>query len=144
MRATVDGVWIGELIYWLTRLGNTSNYSANLHTLQITAANTKFPPASSVFTNRYLATASNSVDFSASRAHVVTLRRISRYSQLTSNYQLRNSTDPRRLPSLNFITPRREPCRQHPVSPVVLLHSNCCTRYNIFLVFVKSLGQLLE
>jgi hypothetical protein len=47
---------------------SASNYSAiaNLHTLQITAANTKFSQACSVFSSRFLVTASNSGDTSAS------------------------------------------------------------------------------
>jgi hypothetical protein len=56
-----------------TPLRTTSNYSttANLHTLQITAANTKSSPACSVFNSRFLTTVSNSTDSSASRSHVV-------------------------------------------------------------------------
>jgi hypothetical protein len=49
-------------------VGTTSNYSAivNLHTLRITAANSKSPPACSVFTNLLLVPPSNSGDSSAS------------------------------------------------------------------------------
>jgi hypothetical protein len=44
-RVTIDGVWIGEWIYYdlYTPLGTASNYSAiaNLHTLEITVAPAK-------------------------------------------------------------------------------------------------------
>jgi hypothetical protein len=62
-----------------TRLVSTSNYraTANLHDSQITTAPPKHFPASCVFTSRSLTTAS-----SASRPHIVTLRRISRDSNL--------------------------------------------------------------
>jgi hypothetical protein len=115
---TIDGVCIGEWIYW-PLIHSTRNYkqsTANLRNLQITAVNTKSSLACSVFTNRSLATASNNGDSWTSRLHVVTFRRISRSSQLTANHQLRNSTD-LRLPVLNFITPRRGRRRQDPVPP---------------------------
>jgi hypothetical protein len=62
---TVHGVWIvwnRFSDHFTTRLGTTSNYSviANLHTIQITAANTKFSPACSVFASRFLITVPNS------------------------------------------------------------------------------------
>jgi hypothetical protein len=57
---TIDRVWIGEwsIGHLYTPLGTTSNYSttANLHTLQITAVNTKSPPACRVFNSCSLAT----------------------------------------------------------------------------------------
>jgi hypothetical protein len=55
-----------------TPLGTTRNYSAmaNLHTSQITAANTKSSPAFSFFARRFVATASNSGDSSASPVQV--------------------------------------------------------------------------
>jgi hypothetical protein len=53
------------------------NAIANLHNLQITTL-LSLCPACCVSNNRSLATASNSGDSSASRAHVVTVRRISR------------------------------------------------------------------
>jgi hypothetical protein len=76
MCVTIDGVWIGEWIYWLLiprRFGTTSNYStaANLHNSKITTAPAKFFPACCVFTSRSLATDSNSRDSSASRAQVL-------------------------------------------------------------------------
>jgi hypothetical protein len=60
-------------------LVTTSNYNstASIHTLKVTAANTKCSPACSVFTSRLLAMASNSGDLSASRAHLITLFLIS-------------------------------------------------------------------
>jgi hypothetical protein len=69
-----------SILHLLTQLGTTSNNSAiaDLHTLQITAANTKSSTDCSVFNSRSLATASNSGDFLASRADVATVRRISR------------------------------------------------------------------
>jgi hypothetical protein len=99
-----------------TRLEITSNYNApaNLHTLQFTVANIKPSQACSVFTNRSLAKASNSGDFSSSRAHVVTVRQISRNSQLYST----------QLSIAPLIIPRHELHRKHPVSIVTdqLLH----------------------
>jgi hypothetical protein len=49
---TIDGVWIGDSIYWPiinSRLRTTSNYSAtaNVHNSQITTAPTKLPDVSS-------------------------------------------------------------------------------------------------
>jgi hypothetical protein len=68
-----------------TRLVITSNYSAtaNLHTSQITAANTKCSPARSVFTSRSLVKDGNSKDSSASRAQVLPVRRVSRNCALS-------------------------------------------------------------
>jgi hypothetical protein len=73
---TKDGIWIGFIDHLYTPLGSTSNYSAiaNLHTLQITAA--FFQPA--ISNSRFIATASNNGDSSASRAHVVTIQPIYR------------------------------------------------------------------
>jgi hypothetical protein len=61
--------WMLDL---LTPLGNTSNYSvtADLHTLEITVADTKSFPTQSVFNSRSLATVFDSGDASASRSHV--------------------------------------------------------------------------
>jgi hypothetical protein len=59
MCVTIDGVWIGEYIdHFTTRFVITNNYNAiaNLHTLQITAANTKSSRACNVFTRRFLVT----------------------------------------------------------------------------------------
>jgi hypothetical protein len=79
----MDGVWIGELdllTHLYIPLGTAGNYSAtaNLHNSQITTATAKPSPACSVFNSRSLASASNSEDSLASRAHVITARRISR------------------------------------------------------------------
>jgi hypothetical protein len=75
---TIDGVLMNNLL--TTPLGTTSSYSAtaNLHTLQITVANTKSSPTYSAFNNRSLAVASNTGNFSASRAQVLSAPRISR------------------------------------------------------------------
>jgi hypothetical protein len=61
--------WLLDL---LTQLGTTSNYSttANLHTLQITAASTKSSPACSVFNSHFLVIDVNSGDSSAFPAQV--------------------------------------------------------------------------
>jgi hypothetical protein len=74
---TINRVSIGESIYW--PLGTTSNYSAtaNLHSLEITTANTTSSPACSVFNSRFLATASNRRDSSDSHAQVRPVQRIS-------------------------------------------------------------------
>jgi hypothetical protein len=72
---TIDGVWIGELIYWpLTHTAR--NYKqlkchTNLHNSQVTTAPAKLFPACRVFTSPSLATASKSGDSSASRAQVL-------------------------------------------------------------------------
>jgi hypothetical protein len=73
---TIDGVCIGQY----TPLGTTSIYRAiaNLHTTITTTAPATPFPAYCVFNSRSLATVSNSGDSSAFRAHVVTVRRISR------------------------------------------------------------------
>jgi hypothetical protein len=69
----------GFIDHLYTPVGTTSNYSAiaNLHTLQITAAPIK--PFFSLLHlhSRSLAKVSNNEDYSASRAHGVTVRRIS-------------------------------------------------------------------
>jgi hypothetical protein len=67
----IDGGWIGEWIYGpLTSILHDSN----LHNSPITTAPAKPFPACCVFTSRSLATASNSVDSSASRAQVLSSR----------------------------------------------------------------------
>jgi hypothetical protein len=73
---TIDGVWIGDSIYWpLThsRLVSTSNYSttANLHISQITTAPAKPFPICCVFISGSQVTASNNGDSSASRSQVL-------------------------------------------------------------------------
>jgi hypothetical protein len=74
---------------------------ANLHTLQITAANTKSSPACNVFTSRSPATAYNSGDSSASCAHRLQHRTT---CQLSTDFV---------APVLFCITPRRGLRRQH-------------------------------
>jgi hypothetical protein len=63
----------------LTQLETTSNYStiADLHSLQITVANTKSSPTLSVFNNHFLATDVKSGDSSASRFQVLPVWQIS-------------------------------------------------------------------
>jgi hypothetical protein len=72
---TMDGVWIEwlDVLRLYTLLETKSNYSAiaNHHNSQFTTAPAKPFPACCVFTSRSLATASNSVDSSASRAQVL-------------------------------------------------------------------------
>jgi hypothetical protein len=69
--------WLLDL---LTQLGLTSNYSAiaDLHTLQITAANTKSSPARSAFNSRFVVMDVKSGDSSTSRAQALPVQRISR------------------------------------------------------------------
>jgi hypothetical protein len=57
-----------------------------IFTLYRSLTHTHTHTACSVFTSRSLETASNSGDYSASRAHVVTVWRISRNSPLIANY----------------------------------------------------------
>jgi hypothetical protein len=77
---TIDEVLVGEWIYdhLYTLLGTTSYYSAIAHfyTLQITAAPAKPFPACCDFRSRSLASPSNRRNSSASRAHVITVLRI--------------------------------------------------------------------
>jgi hypothetical protein len=72
---TLDGVWdwIFDLLTAYTQLGITINGSAiaNLHTLQITTAHLRLFPACCTFISRFLSTASNSGDFSASRLQIL-------------------------------------------------------------------------
>jgi hypothetical protein len=67
---TIDGfgLEIGFIDHLNTRPITTSHYSsiANLHALQITREHVQSFPACSVFTSRFLVTASNCRDFSAS------------------------------------------------------------------------------
>jgi hypothetical protein len=144
----------GFIDHLYTPLGTTSNHSAaaNLHNSQITTA--KSSPACSVFNGRFLVTGVNSGDSSASRAQVLPSR-----FQYRTDCQLSTELV---APILFFITPRRGPRRQHPVSPVAcvtvatgtclpirsletgcitplfirLLHSNGCRCYNIILPLV--------
>jgi hypothetical protein len=74
MYVTIDGVWIGEWIYWLlTPLGTTGIYSAiaDHHTLQITTAPAK--PFSSLLCliGYSLAATTNSGDSLASRTQLL-------------------------------------------------------------------------
>jgi hypothetical protein len=70
----------GFIDHLYTRLGTTSHYSAtaNSHNSQTTTASAKPFTACCVFNSSSLAMASNSGESSASRVHVVTVRRISR------------------------------------------------------------------
>jgi hypothetical protein len=72
----INGVWIGEPIYWpliTTRFEITSNYSAtaNLHKSKITTAPDKPFSACCIFSSRFLAMASNSGDALVSRAQAL-------------------------------------------------------------------------
>jgi hypothetical protein len=109
----IDGVWIGELdllntcthhseLQVITALSLISTlYKSQQHPLSL------FQPT--VFTSRSLATASNSGDCIAFRAHIVTVRRISRnwtlvdcqlnYSAVSSQLPLQSSPQ---LPALNW------------------------------------------
>jgi hypothetical protein len=116
-----------SLLDLLTQLVSTSNYSAidDLDNSQITAAPAKHFPACCVFISRFLATASKSGDSSASRTQVllsqppvqILLNCELNYSAISSQPPLQSSTELVAL-ILFFITPRRGPHRQHPVSPV--------------------------
>jgi hypothetical protein len=73
------GLVNGFIDYLYTALGTTRNYSTivNLHSSKITTASATPSPACCL-QQPFPATASNSGDSSASRAHVVTVRRITR------------------------------------------------------------------
>jgi hypothetical protein len=85
----LDGVRIGEFNL-LTTCTHHSELQVITALLLISTAPARPFPASCVFNSRSLATASNSGDYSASRAHVVNVRRISRNSTLV-NWQLNYS-----------------------------------------------------
>jgi hypothetical protein len=93
---TTDRVWIGEWIYdhLHTSLKTTSNYSAivDLHTSQTTTAPAMPFLACSVSNSHSLGMASNSGVSSASRAHVITVQRISRNWTLPLTNQILHST----------------------------------------------------
>jgi hypothetical protein len=71
---TIYGILIGFGFIDRTRYYNAI---ANLHTLQITAADIESSPACSVFNSHYLVTDINSGDFSDLRPQVRPLRRTS-------------------------------------------------------------------
>jgi hypothetical protein len=75
VKCTVTGFGLvnGFVDHLYTPLGITSSYNAtaNLHNSQITTAPAKPFPACCVFISRFLATASNSGDYSASRSQVL-------------------------------------------------------------------------
>jgi hypothetical protein len=83
--------WItGFIDHSFIRLGTTSNYisTVDLHTLQITAANTKSPAACSVCSSRSLISASSCRDLSASHAQVRPVQLISRNWTLIPQHSL--------------------------------------------------------
>jgi hypothetical protein len=67
---TIEGVWIGEWIYWPLVHSKYSSVT-NLHSLKITRAPAKLFPTFCGLTSRSLVTASNSENSSASRAQVL-------------------------------------------------------------------------
>jgi hypothetical protein len=124
MCVTINGVWIGEWIYWPI-MHTTRNYT-QLQRYRWS------PPCTNHYTlsllnllclySRSLATSSNSGDSSASRAWVLLsqppLQKLTRtiapsLLSLPCRAQLTGCPS-----SLLFITPRRGPRRQHPGSPV--------------------------
>jgi hypothetical protein len=74
------GLMNGFIDHLYTPLGTTSDYRAiaNFHILKITITPAAPFPVCCVFNSRSIATASNNGDSSASRAHVVIVRRKSR------------------------------------------------------------------
>jgi hypothetical protein len=117
-------IMVWNLDWWLDLLntlphkfGNTSNYSAIaiLHTLQMTAADTKPSPASNIFTCRFLVTVLT--------VEILQLPR-SRHSRLATF---------KHLLTLNwlcplFITSQNGPRRN---TPFPLLQSSCCNIKNL-------------
>jgi hypothetical protein len=102
------GLVNGFIDHLYTPIATTSNYSA-IYTIHTSPQHPlSLFPACYVFNSRSLATVSNSGDSWAFRAHVVTLRRISRnwtlvdckldYKALSSQPPLQSSTE---LPNLN-------------------------------------------
>jgi hypothetical protein len=120
----IDGVKIGEWI-WDTYIHHLELQVITALSLSSTLCRSLQHPLSlseacCVFTSRSLVTASNNGDCSASRAHIVTVRRISRswtpvncklncYA-ISSQPPLQRSTQ---LPTLNWLSwPRGEPSRK--------------------------------
>jgi hypothetical protein len=103
------GLVNGYIDHLYTRLGTTSNYNATakLHNSQMTTAPFKSFPACCIFTSRFLVTASNSGNSSASRAQVLSERR---------------------LPSNCLSFPRKFPYRTNSVASVVFLITLCTDR----------------
>jgi hypothetical protein len=96
-----------------TPLGTTSNYSAtaSLHNSQITTAPAKSLPVFCVFTSRSLAKVSNSGDFLALRAQV-----------LSSEPPMQNSTE-LIAPTVMVITSRERLLRKHRYSTVACVYT---------------------
>jgi hypothetical protein len=74
------GLTLDRVLGWILDLLNTYTHDSELQATTapslITTASAKSFPASCVFTSRSLATASNSGDFSASRAEILSERRL--------------------------------------------------------------------
>jgi hypothetical protein len=127
------GLDIGFIDHVNTRLGTTSNYSvtANLHNSQITTEPAKPFPACCVFTSRYLVTASNSGDSSASA-----LKSSPNGGSLPTAPSLHSL--PYRTDSVGpivfLMTPRHGPRRQH--------HSRICCHRDVFTEPFPSSGRL--
>jgi hypothetical protein len=155
---TMDGVWNGKLD--LLAICIHRSELRLIAALSIISTSHKSPqhplslfPACCVFNSCSLAKASNNEDSSASRDHVVTVRRISRnwtlvncqlsYSAISSHPPLQSSTS---LPTFNWLGPRLATTSHQPSSlpftgwlstdnwyhPTTSLHSteltNLCSR----------------
>jgi hypothetical protein len=121
MNVTLDGVWIGYWIYLPlnAQLVITLNYSAiaDFYTLPITTAHAKSFPASGVFTNISLVTASNNGYSSASllkSSLCSTSLSASRLAAISHQPPLLFTTD-LVAPAVFLITPPHGPRRQHTV-----------------------------
>jgi hypothetical protein len=115
----------GFIDHLYTQLGTTLNYSAtaNLNDSQITTAPAKAFPACCIFTSRSLTTASSSGDSSVLRAQVLLSQPpVQNSTQLTELWRhffsasLLQSSTGLDAPVLFFISPRRGPRREHPIS----------------------------
>jgi hypothetical protein len=116
------GLVNGFIDHSYTRLGTTSNYSAtaNPHNSKINTAPAKPFPAFRDFTSRYLATASNSGDSSASRTQVS-----------SSQPPLQNSTE-LIAPAFLYIIFQHGPHRKHRSSTVAFVSVAAGTFYRVF------------
>jgi hypothetical protein len=146
-RRGMDSI-IGFIDHLHTPLGNKGNYSAiaNEHTLQVITAPVRSFPVYCVFNSRFLATASNSRDSSASHAQVLfpqpPVQNSCQFSQSQLPYRLqlqdrrisqtRNQHEGRLSPDYTALYPRRQNSSIFGIFPIV---------FNSYFCFPKIRGR---